>query len=113
MFWSARDVGLFTVSPTFEDWYVRFIAHFMNVYDYEAVQFARESLRWSSDVRNIETYLSSSPRCMDEITVMGMGPDHIGIPLKVAQEQLPPYERDNASGNSFPYNRSHLPLYIH
>lgn len=59
MFWSAREVGLFQQSPVFEDWYVRFIAHFVRVYEREAPKYARESLRWSSDNSNITKYLDN------------------------------------------------------
>jgi hypothetical protein len=35
MFWSAREEGLLE-SPTFTDWFTRFIAHFIRVYERNA-----------------------------------------------------------------------------
>ena len=45
MLWSGMESGIFEASPTFEDWYVRFIAHFVKVYERLAPPFARDSFR--------------------------------------------------------------------
>lgn len=104
MFWSARETGVFAASPTFEDWYVRFIAHFMRVYEGEAPQFARESARWSLSEENIATYRGSAkagatvgkPR-------FSMPKDVVTrTPVSTARLALPNSERAEAS--SWPYN---------
>merc|ERR1712083_109261 len=46
-FWAMRESGLMELSPSFCDYYVRFIGHFVKVYERKAPQFAREALRWS------------------------------------------------------------------
>lgn len=65
MFWSAREEGLFERSPRFAEWYVRFIGHFVRVYERQAPMFARESARWSEDRRNIDRYLAAGLRMED------------------------------------------------
>ena len=56
-FWAAREVGLFADHPAFMDYYVRFIGHFVSVYERLAPPFARESARWSESPANVEAYL--------------------------------------------------------
>lgn len=65
MFWSAREAGIFAISPTFEDWYPQFIAHFMTVYERSAPPYAAESLKWSSKEENINSYLEAGRKMMD------------------------------------------------
>lgn len=67
MFWSAREEGLFASSPRFADWYVRFIGHFVSVYDRDAPPFARESARWSAEPTNIDRYLEAGRRMEEEL----------------------------------------------
>merc|ERR1712151_252039 len=43
-------------SPTFADYYVRFIGQFVSVYESSAPAFARDSLRWSASQKNIDRY---------------------------------------------------------
>jgi hypothetical protein len=42
-FWAMRSVGIFERSPSFAAYYVKFIAHFVSVYERTAPPFARES----------------------------------------------------------------------
>merc|ERR1712137_191448 len=56
-FWALRESGLMEKSPSFADYYVRFIGHFVRVYESTAPPFARDSLRWSADPKNIEEYI--------------------------------------------------------
>lgn len=99
MFWSAKEVGVFQRSPTFESWYVRFIAHFVRVYEGKAPPFARESFRWSMSTENIEAYLASG-RVMGEDV---LGEDGRGVSHSLARRQLPAAERDDST---FPYGHS-------
>jgi len=55
-FWAAREEGLLE-NAAFADYYVRFIAHFISVYERTAPPFARESLRWSAEPTNVQRYL--------------------------------------------------------
>lgn len=52
-FWSLRESGLWDRSPSFAQYYVKFIGHFISIYERTAPQFARESARWSTDPKNI------------------------------------------------------------
>jgi hypothetical protein len=57
-FLAAREEGLLDHKP-FADYYVRFIGHFVSVYERAAPPFARESMRWSADPSNVERYFSA------------------------------------------------------
>ena len=80
-------------SPSFADYYVRFIGHFVRVYESTAPAFARDSLRWSADPRNMEKYLANGRRMTD---VMGLSLDE-------AEKQIPEHE---ANDFVWPYNQS-------
>jgi len=79
-FWSCREVGFF--DTPFGDYYVKFIAHFVSVYEKTAPMFARESARWSLNNENIIAYNQS-------YRMSGL----VGISLKEALLQLPEEER--------------------
>jgi hypothetical protein len=106
MFWSAREAGLLT-NPSFAEWYVKFIAHFIRVYEGTAPQFARESLRWSASQSNIDAYLGSRQRR----TVGDVTADYHSMPAEVATPgplsralaTLPPEEHADAS--AWPYHQ--------
>lgn len=88
-FWGMREsVG--DTSPSFVDYYVRFIGHFVNVYEGSAPTFARDSYRWSADPSNIQTYIDNGCR---------MG-DVLGISLGQALGQIPEGE---ANDTDWPY----------
>jgi hypothetical protein len=90
-FWAMRDTGLLETAPSFADYYVRFIGHFMRVYEGTAPMFARESLRWSANPANIESYVASGRRMTDVL----------GLSLVQAERQLPSPE---AADMEWPYN---------
>ena len=96
-FWAAREVGMFDDSPAFMNYYVRFLAHFVSVYERRAPQFARDSARWSADKANTDDYLANN-RTM---------PGIIGLSYSEALAQLPESEREytgsNASVRIWPY----------
>ena len=52
-------------SPTFADFYLRFIGHFVRVYEAAAPQFARDSFRWSANPKNIEQYIKNGRHMKD------------------------------------------------
>lgn len=68
MFWACRESGLANHAPFFS-YYKRWIAHFIPVYEQTAVDFVRESARWSADPKNIETYLSDGRVMKDVLNV--------------------------------------------
>jgi hypothetical protein len=92
-FWAMRECGLVESNPSFADYYVRFIGHFVRVYERTAPMFARDSFRWSADPTNTERYLHNGRRMMD---VLGLG-------LSQAIAQLPESE---AEDYEWPYNQS-------
>lgn len=60
-FLSCREAGLFEHAE-FIDWYIRFIGHFVRVYERAAPIFARQEARWSEDPANVEQYISNGRR---------------------------------------------------
>lgn len=96
-FWSAREEGLLD-DPAFADYYVRFIGHFVSVYERTAPPFARESMRWSSDPANTQRYQDAGNAMPD---IMGMDPRQAAL-------TLPPDERaytGSVAGNAWPYEQ--------
>ncbi|EEC44671.1 predicted protein [Phaeodactylum tricornutum CCAP 1055/1] len=92
-FWAMRESGIAEKSPSFADYYFRFIAHFVKVYEAMAPVYARDSLRWSANQRNIQTYLDNG-RVMKDV---------LGLSLEEAQLQIPEEERNDFD---WPYNAS-------
>ena len=78
-------------SPSFADYYVRFIGHFVRVYESTAPAFARDSLRWSANPKNIEEYVNNGREMKD---VLGKG-------MYQAAEDIPDHEFDDPE---WPYN---------
>lgn len=97
-FWAAREEGLFEY-PAFADYYVRFIGHFVSVYERNAPPFTRESARWSADPKNIEAYFAAGRKMVDVMQLKGQ-------PQRALQT-LPPSERlytgSKAAAPSWPY----------
>ena len=109
MFWSAREAGLLA-HPTFAEWYVKFIAHFMRVYEGTAPQFSRESLRWSESQANIDAYLASGQtRTVGNVTqkyfAMPVDVTTLG-PLSQALQALP--REEHADATPWPYHQRPL-----
>jgi len=96
-FWAAREEGLLE-HPAFADYYTRFIAHFVSVYERTAPSFARESMRWSADKANVQRYLDAG-RQMPEI---------MDLSLRAALATLPAEERaytGSAAAAHWPYEQ--------
>jgi hypothetical protein len=91
-FWALRQSEIWGRSPSFVAYYVKFIAHFVSIYEHSAPQFARESARWSASPANIERYRANGN--MMEASLFRMQ-------VKAAIMELPAEERDNAT--SWPY----------
>jgi len=87
-----RESGLMEKSPAFADYYVRFIGHFVSVYESSAPTFARDSLRWSASQTNIDWYIHRNSRKMKDI---------LGLSLKDALQQIP---KSEANDDEWPYN---------
>lgn len=92
-FWAMREAGLVESNPSFADYYVRFIGHFVKVYEGAAPMFARESFRWSADQSKIERYLKKGRKMTDVI----------GLTLEQAISQIPESE---ANDIDWPYIQS-------
>ena len=92
-FWAMREAGLLESAPSFADYYVRFIAHFVRVYESTAPAFARDSLRWSSDPKNIQKYVDNGRKMTDVL----------GLTVEEQFEQIPEVE---ANDMEWPYNQS-------
>lgn len=92
-FWAMRETGLTETAPAFADYYVRFIGHFMNVYEGTAPMFARESARWSSNPANTQKYVADGRRMNDVL----------GLSFKQALKQLP---KSESADMEWPYNRA-------
>jgi hypothetical protein len=99
-FWALRESGLIEKSPSFVDYYVRFIAHFVRVYEGSAPQFARESFRWSAQQSNIDTYIRNGRRMNDVL----------GLSFKQARRQIPAGE---ANDTEWPYNETWLDVILY
>ncbi len=63
-FLAAREVGLF-LHPQFRQWYVAFIAHFVEVYEVTAPPYADADAEWSASADNVAVYLAQSRRMLD------------------------------------------------
>jgi len=90
-FWAMRESGIMEKSPAFADYYVRFIGHFVRVYESSAPMFARDSFRWSANPENIERYYRDGRRMTDVL----------GLDFKTSLSQIPPSE---ANDFDWPYN---------
>ena len=92
-FWAMREAELLESAPSFADYYVRFIAHFVRVYEGTAPMFARDSLRWSADPKNIQKYLDDGRKMKDVL----------GLTFEEQVEQIP---EEEAADMEWPYNQS-------
>lgn len=89
-FWALREAIGETTSPSFVDFYVRFVGHFVRVYEGAAPAFARDSYRWSADGKNINEYIKNGRKMRDVL----------GLSLSQALGQIP---EEEASDNIWPY----------
>jgi hypothetical protein len=78
-FWALRESNVVHKSPSFVDYYVRFIAHFIGVYENTATLFARDSYRWSGNHHSTQQYRANGHYM----------PDIMGLPLNNAKKQIP------------------------
>ena len=97
-FLAAREEGLFE-HPNFQDWYVRFLSHFVRVYERTAQQFARESARWSESKERVARYHKAVANGLPEAKEDAV----IGLSLGQALKQLPKAER--AENSRWPYEQ--------
>ncbi|KAF0697292.1 hypothetical protein As57867_011960, partial [Aphanomyces stellatus] len=63
-FWAARECGL-EAHAAFWDWYVRFLQHFIAVYEWRAVPFAAEDASWAANPDNVDAYIQNGHRMPD------------------------------------------------
>jgi hypothetical protein len=84
-FWAMRESGIMEKSPSFADYYVRFIGHFVRVYEGSAPTFARDSLRWSANPKNIQQYFKNGRKMKDVL----------GLSFGAALKQIPETEAED------------------
>lgn len=97
-FWALREQML-DISPTFVDYYIRFIGHFVRVYEGTAPAFARESWRWSANPENIQKYIEDGRVMLDVL----------GLTMDEAEDQLPEHEANDAFWPYHVANTDQLP----
>ena len=88
-FWALRECHL---APSFVDYYVRFIGHFVRVYEGSAPAFARESYRWSSNPENIQKYADDGYR-MNDVLSLSLGSALAQLPEEEANDDVWPYHQ--------------------
>lgn len=86
-----RESGIFCASPSFQEYYVKFIGHFVSVYERKAPPFAREAARWSSDAANTLQYVENGRKM----------PDIMNLSHQQHLKQLP--EEESMSADDWPY----------
>lgn len=97
-FLAAREEGLFK-HKNFKDWYTRFLAHFVRVYERTAPQFVREAARWSEDKNRVARYHEAVAKGLPEAKVDGV----LGLSLGQALQQIPKAEW--AAHSDWPYEQ--------
>ncbi|GMI20636.1 hypothetical protein TeGR_g927 [Tetraparma gracilis] len=88
-FWALKKAGLHVASPSFTEYYARFLGHFVRVYERRAPAFARDSYRWSDNPANLEAYAKDGKMT----DLMGMSAtDHVSsILVEEARDAEWPY----------------------
>lgn len=89
-FWAMRESGIVEQSPSFADYYVRFIGHFVAVYERSATMFARDSFRWSANPKNIERYIKNG-RTMKDVLGVKFSRAIGALPVEEAEDDDWPY----------------------
>ena len=95
-FWALRESGIIEQSPSFADYYVRFIGHFVRVYESTAPNFARDSFRWSANPSNIQEYIRNGRR-MNDVLNLSLGKAKTQIPSVEANDNTWPYHKEQSS----------------
>lgn len=96
-FAAFRAAGCFEACPAFESYYIRFIGHFVSVYERAAPPFARNAARWSAEPGNFEEYVKRGRTW----------PDITGVSVSAAVKQLPIDERPE-NDPQWPYHPAYL-----
>lgn len=96
-FLAAREEGLLE-HANFRDWYTRFLAHFMRVYERTAPQFVRQAMRWSEDKKRVARYHEAVVKGLPEFKGEGV----LGLSLGKALQQIPKAEW--AENTTWPYD---------
>lgn len=83
MFWAARDCGFSESHPLFQ-YLLKFVAHFISIYEQTARRFTLLESRWSLDPANTDAYLANGRFMIDVVD----------LPFGEAVKALPRSERD-------------------
>ncbi|KAH9070448.1 hypothetical protein Ae201684P_002806 [Aphanomyces euteiches] len=63
-FWAARECELHN-HKAFWAWYIRFLQHFVAIYERRAVPFAFHDANWAANTANIDAYLENDHKMID------------------------------------------------
>ncbi|ETW02434.1 hypothetical protein H310_05947 [Aphanomyces invadans] len=63
-FWAARECRLHR-HEAFWRWYIRFLQHFIAVYERRAVPYANDDANWSKKQSNLDAYIQSNHTMLD------------------------------------------------
>ena len=88
-FWAMRECNL---DKSFVDYYIRFIGHFVSVYEGSAPAFARDSYRWSAYPKNIDKYVEAGYK-MNDVLGLGLRKSLAQIPEEEANDDVWPYHQ--------------------
>lgn len=67
-FWSVRECGLGS-HACFMSWYIKFIGYFVQIYEVKAGAYAQSDAEWSSNHKNIESYIKDGNKMTDVIGI--------------------------------------------
>jgi len=98
-----REVGIVEKNPSFAEYYVRFIGHFVRIYEGRASMFAREAFRWSSDQERVRAY-EENGRLMSDVIGKSFNQHLTSIPVEETDDVVWPYhdtheEMEEAGGD--------------
>lgn len=89
-FYAMRQTGIVERSPSFADYYVRFLGHFVSVYEGSATLFARESFRWGAKQTNMDRYIKNG-RVMKDVLGLSYGQAIKALPEEELNDDEWPY----------------------
>ena len=103
LFWAARDAGHAPETSLFFRYLLRFVGHFIAIYENTARPFVRLEARWAAEAANTDAYAAGAlarPAAAGDPCAGAPPPgtprfmaDVVGVPLAVAAASLPASER--------------------
>ena len=81
-FWSSHELGIPSAHPQLFDYLVRWVGHFIRIYESTAQQFTRLESRWATSEANLAAYVDAG--CFMK--------DVVGVPLSQCVRLVPQVE---------------------